>query len=449
MLMDFTWLFTAATDLARNDPYIPNLVSQAAYDAAKRVLGGIAGNGTDTFDQVWQKAATALAEREPGKWDPFKQTRLLGIKGAFAEGRVACEEDLRRLVAEAGLDPDCAPRLVSELASVLREALLETARDGGPAFAPAVLDALKEQEVLSQDQLEELRAGHARQDQAHARQDQDHARMADELVSLRAMLTPVAQRLQDLQGQALPTPYEFSAEEKDIFKRAQGVLERAPSQIASGAFRDAELDLLACRRDLGRLSDALRKHRGQRPQHAAVAALLARADLQLGTIAFERGQFRRAADIYNRGSEHARGSEDTSLRFHCCYSVGLAYAYARDWRLALPWFEDALELRPADLDSLSGRAVALAGLGRPRDAVGIYRDLLDARRSAGSGASDRSRVAATLNNLGNALRDLGDRAGAKAAYEEAWGIYSEFEKRYPGAFTFQLQVVGRNLANLK
>ncbi len=54
----------------------------------------------------------------------------------------------------------------------------------------------------------------------------------------------------------------------------------------------------------------------------------------------------------------------------------------------------------------------------------------------------------TLNNLGNVLRDLGERAQARQAYEEALPIYTRCAKAEPKAFAGYLVTVARNAGKL-
>jgi len=78
--------------------------------------------------------------------------------------------------------------------------------------------------------------------------------------------------------------------------------------------------------------------------------------------------------------------------------------------------------------------------GAYEEALGHYRAL--AEREPEGFTPD---VAMTLNNLGNVLRDMGDRSGAKGAYEEALGHYRALAEREPEAFT---QYVATTLSNL-
>ncbi len=57
-------------------------------------------------------------------------------------------------------------------------------------------------------------------------------------------------------------------------------------------------------------------------------------------------------------------------------------------------------------------------------------------------------VSTTLNNLGNMLRDLGERAEARQAYEEALGILLPYVKEEPRAFAERLAMVVGNAVKL-
>lgn len=78
------------------------------------------------------------------------------------------------------------------------------------------------------------------------------------------------------------------------------------------------------------------------------------------------------------------------------------------WEELLPRLEAALDAAPDDVNLKRKLALAYYNLGRYGDAVAIYEDLLTAQEDA-----------VLRSRLGNTLRDMGDTAGAEAAYRKA------------------------------
>ena len=73
----------------------------------------------------------------------------------------------------------------------------------------------------------------------------------------------------------------------------------------------------------------------------------------------------------------------------------------------------------------------------------IYR-----RLAAAHPAAFEQNVAATLNNLGNVQRDLGEREAARDAYVEALGIFETLAKRWPKAFAGDLRIALGNYTEI-
>jgi Tfp pilus assembly protein PilF len=79
-----------------------------------------------------------------------------------------------------------------------------------------------------------------------------------------------------------------------------------------------------------------------------------------------------------------------------------------EWEALLPRLEQAAQASPGDAEAQRTLALAYYNLGRLEEAAAIYESLL----ADGEDAVLR-------NRLGNTLRDLGDPAGAEAAYRRA------------------------------
>lgn len=143
--------------------------------------------------------------------------------------------------------------------------------------------------------------------------------------------------------------------------------------IDRGELPDAHARLVACRHDIVRLLENLRQ-RGVPDRHRRpVVTVLARADIQLGTIAFESHQYRVAAEIYHRASDHARDAAGKDTLALAVYQTGVAHAYAREWRLAHTSFSEALRLDPDNHNAVGNLAVVQSELGMKREALASRR----------------------------------------------------------------------------
>lgn len=79
-----------------------------------------------------------------------------------------------------------------------------------------------------------------------------------------------------------------------------------------------------------------------------------------------------------------------------------------DWEALLPRLQEVVDANPGDINALRKLALAHYNLGHLDQAASIYEDLL---------AIEEDSV--LRNRLGNTLRDMGDLAGAEAAYRRA------------------------------
>src|SRR5206468_867219 len=96
--------------------------------------------------------------------------------------------------------------------------------------------------------------------------------------------------------------------------------------------------------------------------------------------------------------------------------------------------------------TLNNLGIALNDLGDSAEARVAFEEALAVRRRLAqtSPAAFEPELAGTLSNLGIASRDQGEPAEARAAYEEAVGILASHFERSPAAFRQRLRIVLRN-----
>ncbi|MBN1320261.1 MAG: tetratricopeptide repeat protein [Thermoleophilia bacterium] len=87
---------------------------------------------------------------------------------------------------------------------------------------------------------------------------------------------------------------------------------------------------------------------------------------------------------------------------------GRAQPSQEEWEALLPRVQAVVDADPGDVNALRKLALAHYNLGHLDEAAAIYEDLL---------AIEEDSV--LRNRLGNTLRDMGDLAGAEAAYRRA------------------------------
>jgi len=89
-------------------------------------------------------------------------------------------------------------------------------------------------------------------------------------------------------------------------------------------------------------------------------------------------------------------------------SEGRTEPDSADWEELLPRLQEAARADPSDRNIQRKLALAYYNLGRLNEALAIYESLLEAEEDP-----------VLRNRLGNTLRDMGDTAGAEAAYRQA------------------------------
>ena len=85
-------------------------------------------------------------------------------------------------------------------------------------------------------------------------------------------------------------------------------------------------------------------------------------------------------------------------------------------------------------------------VGRPDLAVSAGREAVALHRALATTRQGVANLALSLNNLGIALRDLGEREAAREALCEAMEVYRALDAGSPGEFMAEL---ARALANMK
>ncbi len=106
---------------------------------------------------------------------------------------------------------------------------------------------------------------------------------------------------------------------------------------------------------------------------------------------------------------------------------------------------------PDDLASMLGTlGNVLVPLGDREGAKTAFEEALKIYRrlAAEHPAAFEPDVAMAINNLGNVLSDLGDREGAKTAFEEALKIYRRLAAEHPAAFEPNVAMTLNNLGNV-
>jgi tetratricopeptide (TPR) repeat protein/glutathione synthase/RimK-type ligase-like ATP-grasp enzyme len=117
----------------------------------------------------------------------------------------------------------------------------------------------------------------------------------------------------------------------------------------------------------------------------------------------QAGNTQGALDILSAAPDEARGNA------FACRAFSLIYLSANDFAHAIEWFDHALRLNEKNAEALSGKGIALQGLGQPAEAVSCFDQALALR------AADPE----TWYNRGVALDALGDVEAALHSYDAA------------------------------
>lgn len=125
--------------------------------------------------------------------------------------------------------------------------------------------------------------------------------------------------------------------------------------------------------------------------------------LQRASAAMQRRAFGEVIDICNQVIGRF-GEEANALML-----IGVVYAENGDPGGAIPFYERARQLMPAHIHVLTNLGAAYRSVGRLSEAQVALEEALRVDK----------RFAIAHNNLGNVLLDLGDREGARRAYERA------------------------------
>ena len=123
------------------------------------------------------------------------------------------------------------------------------------------------------------------------------------------------------------------------------------------------------------------------------------------------------------------------------YRLRLLRSYVRDLHWALPLCRKLMEPQPAIFEpilamTLNNLGIALRDLGDRNGARQAHAEALAVRRrlAEANPAAFAPDLAMTLNNLGTVLSELGERAQARQAFEEALAIYRKLAEAEPAAF---------------
>ena len=181
----------------------------------------------------------------------------------------------------------------------------------------------------------------------------------------------------------------------------------------------------------------------------SASACLAFIYLQLGTIKFQNKDFPAAVNLYGQAHDHSAAACDAELAARSLYQKGVSLGIARRHREAEQAFSESLGLNDTPRARFNF-ALALHKQARLREAIPEYESALRSFRDPAKDdeASHLSDLATTLNNLGAVLSDLGERAGAQAAFEEALGIYRKLAEAEPAAFLQYVAITLNNLGNV-
>jgi len=101
-------------------------------------------------------------------------------------------------------------------------------------------------------------------------------------------------------------------------------------------------------------------------------------------------------------------SDETSTGPTLAPATGRVQPSEKDWAALLPRLQEVAAADPGDVTTQRKLALAYYNLGRLDEAAVVYKRLLAVKEDP-----------VLRNRLGNTLRDLGDPAGAEAAYREA------------------------------
>ncbi|MBU0608176.1 MAG: tetratricopeptide repeat protein [Armatimonadetes bacterium] len=265
------------------------------------------------------------------------------------------------------------------------------------------------------------------------------------------VLDGLAHRPDEMRPQEPQPGRDLSQQERELIGQAYAVLRDAPDLINEGKLDEAERQVAAQERAVTALHERLSKDDAA-VTRATVAVLLARADIQLGTIAFEGRQYGRAAEIYQRAVAWAQqGNDEETLRL-ALYQTGVAFAYGRIWRPAKEFFERAREHegQPSSPSTLNNLAVCLNELGDRRGALDAYDGAIALYRELAEGQPNTfpRGLAVTINNRGTCLFETGHRQEALAAYDEALGLYGQLADTAPQAFGEQPAATWDNRGNV-
>jgi tetratricopeptide (TPR) repeat protein len=146
-----------------------------------------------------------------------------------------------------------------------------------------------------------------------------------------------------------------------------------------------------------------------------------------GSAFADRGDARRAIEVYGRALAISRTSGDQQLEGIILGNLGLAYQALGDARRAIHYGQQALDIsrvvgdRRAEGIHLGNLGNAYTELGDPRRAVKYHEQALVIARELG----DRRLEGTHLGNLGRAHADLGDAQQAITGQKEALAIHRD------------------------
>ncbi|MGW6707168.1 tetratricopeptide repeat protein [Streptomyces sp. NPDC054956] len=147
----------------------------------------------------------------------------------------------------------------------------------------------------------------------------------------------------------------------------------------------------------------------------------------LGLCHLAERDFARAEGCFAEALAHHEAAGSSWGTAHAMWNLGRTKASAAQWREATEWYEEALGLhRSLGHDAVEGTvlfdmAMAHSARGYWDQAVHLYRQALHIREATG----DLLGTAAVLEELGTALKHLGDDVGALAAWRSSLSIFEE------------------------